>query len=295
MKEGFLIGGGILLAGLLLQLVAGPVNWSFFAWPVNIIVLVLILSLIGLMYVLRGNIHAFEWMMHYGAAVPSLVYPLSLTIVMGLTVQVEKGGIPGISRMLEFWPFVLSWTWMMLIAGLTSLNRIIHFKVREIPFILNHLGVFIAIVTATLGNGDKKEVNMIVSEGETEWHATDAEGGIFDPGIAIELHDFIMDVYQDGSPKRFASDITVYTRDGKNIRGTVDVNKPLKVGGWKIYQYGYDVASGTGSTYSEFLMVKDPWITWIYLGIFMMLAGALCLMFFMAPKPVRADEGGNEL
>ncbi len=46
-----------------------------------------------------------------------------------------------------------------------------------------------------------------------------------------------MDVYEDGSPKRFASEITVYTKDGKSISGTVDVNKPLKVNGWKIYQY----------------------------------------------------------
>ena len=45
--------------------------------------------------------------------------------------------------------------------------------------------------------------------------------------------------------------------------------------------------SGAESPYSTFQLVRDPWILWVYIGIFMMIAGALCLMLFMAPKPVR--------
>ena len=33
MKEGFLIGGGLIFAGLMLQLSVGPVLWDAFAWP----------------------------------------------------------------------------------------------------------------------------------------------------------------------------------------------------------------------------------------------------------------------
>ena len=110
---------------------------------------------------------------------------------------------------------------------------------------------------------------------------------VHEPGLAIELHKFIMEVYPNQMPKRFASDISVHTEDGKTVSGTVEVNKPLKVNGWKIYQYSYDVQKGPESEYSVFLLVRDPWIAWVYLGIFMMLAGALCLMLFMAPKPVK--------
>ena len=35
MKEGFLIGGGLIFAGLMLELSVGPVNWDAFRWPVN--------------------------------------------------------------------------------------------------------------------------------------------------------------------------------------------------------------------------------------------------------------------
>ena len=287
MKEGFLIGGGLLVTGLLLQWVLGPVEWSLLAWPVNQILLVLLVLVIGVMYALRRKVYAFEWMMHSSAAVPCLSYAAVLTILMGLLPQVRGEGLPWLSQMLRFWPFVLIWTWMMLISALAALNHLLRWKVKEIPFLLNHLGVFIAVVSATLGNADIRKLQMTAFTGEPEWRALDELGMVHEPGLAIELHQFTMEEYPDHTPKRFASDITVYTEDGKSVRGTVEVNKPLKVNGWKIYQYGYDSFRGAESTYSVFQLVRDPWIFWVYLGIFLMIAGALCLLFFMAPKPVK--------
>ena len=288
MKEGFLIGGGLLFTGLLLQVALGPIDWGLFAWPANLVVLVLLLALIGGMYALRRKVYAFEWMMHAGAAVPCLAYAAGLTMLMGLLPQVRMGGIPWLSQMLRFLPFVLIWTWMMVISALAALNHLLRWKWSEIPFILNHLGVVVAIVAATLGNADIRSLQMTVFSDEPEWRAVDDDGTVQEPGLAIELHQFTMDIYPDGTPKRFASDISVYTEDGKNLRGTVEVNKPLKVNGWKIYQYGYDVVKGPESAYSVFKLVKDPWIAWVYLGIFLMIAGALCLMLFLAPKPVKS-------
>lgn len=287
MKEGFLVGGGLMGAGLVLQLAVGPVDWDWLAWPVNLMVLILLLAAVGILYALRRNVYAFEWMMHAGAAVPCLVYAAALTMLMGLLPQVREGGMPWLSQMLRFWPFVLIWCWMMLISTLAALNHLLRWKWKEIPFLLNHLGVVVAIVAATLGNADIRSLELTAYTGEPEWRALDDEGTVHEPGLAIELHHFIMEVYPDHTPKRFASDISVYTDDGKTVQGTVEVNKPLKVNGWKIYQYSYDVKKGPESDYSVFRLVRDPWIAWVYLGIFMMLAGALCLMLFMAPKPVK--------
>ena len=35
MKEGFLIGGGLVVIGLMVQLCFGAVPWSAIAWPLN--------------------------------------------------------------------------------------------------------------------------------------------------------------------------------------------------------------------------------------------------------------------
>ena len=97
--------------------------------------------------------------------------------------------------------------------------------------------------------------------------------------LAVELKRFIMETYDDGSPRRFASDIQIFTQSGKNILATVDVNKPVEVDGWKIYQYGYDTQMGAQSSTSILELVSDPWLPAVYVGIYLMLAGALCMMF----------------
>ena len=277
--RGFLIGGGLFAVGLALQLTIGPVNWSLLAAPVNGIMLVLLPGILGLMYLLRKRVPAFAWLMHGQAAVAAITWALGITVVMGLLPQTRQGGIPWLSQMLRFWPFVLIWTWMMVISGLATINHLLRFKLKEIPFLLNHLGVFVTIVAATLGSADVRRLQMPVYYDHPEWRAVSDGDEMVDPGLAIELHRFTADFYEDGTPRHFASDISVYPEDGKDLRGTVEVNKPLKVNGWKIYQYGYDSASGSDSPYSVFLLVKDPWLPAVYAGIFLMLAGALSLFF----------------
>jgi ABC-type transport system involved in cytochrome c biogenesis permease subunit len=98
--------------------------------------------------------------------------------------------------------------------------------------------------------------------------------------LSIELKKFIMETYDDGSPKRFASEIHVTTKDGTTLDAVVDVNKPVEVDGWKIYQYGYDTQMGAQSQISILELVRDPWLPLVYAGIYMMLAGAVLLVVY---------------
>ena len=111
--------------------------------------------------------------------------------------------------------------------------------------------------------------------------------------IAIELKKFVMEVYDDGSPKRFASDIQILTKSGKNIQTTVEVNKPVEVDGWKIYQYSYDTERGAMSQVSILELVSDPWLPLVYAGIYMMLAGAVCMFLFGGKKKIVNRKPSN--
>jgi cytochrome c biogenesis protein ResB len=181
--------------------------------------------------------------------------------------------------MLSFWPFVLIYVYIAVILGVIILRRLTHLSswMRDVPFLLNHLGLFVALTTATLGNADMQRVKMIITVGEPEWRALTQQGAVKEMPIAIELKKFIMETYDDGSPKRFASEIQILTKTGKNIETTVDVNKPYEVDGWKIYQYGYDTQMGAESQISILELVSDPWLPLVYTGICMMLAGAVCM------------------
>jgi cytochrome c biogenesis protein ResB len=144
-------------------------------------------------------------------------------------------------------------------------------------FLLNHLGLFIALTTATLGNPDRQEMKMLVSLGQPERRAVDENQYIVEMPFGIELKRFVMETFEDGSPKRFASQVIIETKNGQKREATIDVNHPAKADGWKIYQYDYDSASGTMSEFSVLELVRDPWQPVVYTGICMMLLGALGL------------------
>ena len=297
MKEGLLFGGGLIMAGLALQLCVGQVKWEAFAWPVNGYVFGGFLILIAIAFLLRKKVYAFQFLSTYQAAIPAMVYAVVLTIIMGLTRQ--KAGGTWLNDMLSFWPFVLIYVYIAVILGIVILRRIINFQFsifnlkRDIPFLLNHLGLFLALTTATLGNADMRRLKMITAVGEPEWRALDANGVVKEMPLSIELKKFIMETYDDGSPKRFASEIRIQTKTKKDIETTVDVNKPYEADGWKIYQFGYDTQMGANSQISILELVSDPWLPLVYTGIYMMLAGAVCMFVFgRGVKGVRSEECG---
>jgi hypothetical protein len=79
-------------------------------------------------------------------------------------------------------------------------------------------------------------------------------------------------------PKRFTSDIEVFTPDGAGKRGFIEVNHPMRVGGWTIYQYGYDSAAGQLSSYSVLELVRDPWVVPVHAGFAMIALGAVAMI-----------------
>ena len=278
LADGFIFGGGLILLGFLLQAIFGPVNWDLIASPVNLIMLLALLVLVTVVYVMREKAGFFGWLGSPEAAVPAISCALFLTIIMGLTAQIPERGWLG--NMVTFWPFVICFVWLTVSVGLSAfggIRRVVH-SWKAIPYTLIHLGFFVTLVCATLGSADKRDLEMTLHEGETVSTASTEDGTSYETGLSVRLDDFTMETYPNGMPKRFASDVVVKGKSGKDITAVIEVNKPLKVDGWKMYQYGYDEEAGTESQVSILEIVKDPWLPLVYVGIFMMLAGALLML-----------------
>ena len=79
--------------------------------------------------------------------------------------------------------------------------------------------------------------------------------------------------------KSFKSDIRIIHKNSETEIITVEVNNPIQVNGWDIYQTDYNRTLGNLSDYSVIEMVKDPWLNVIYIGIFMMIFGASLMIF----------------
>ncbi len=404
-REGGMICVGLTGIGLVLHLFTGGVDWDSFAWPLNLYIAAIYLAVLVILYSVRKKVYFARWAMTYKAAVPSLVAVVLFTFLMGMIRQVpssvSSGDVSIFNRMLSFWPFILVYFWMTTIVGLVSLKHLFSFRPARIPFLLNHLGLFIALVSASLGSADMRRLTMNTRIGQAEWRASDVNGRLHELPLAVELKDFSIDEYPpklmlidnatgkvlpydtpehllledevesgvlsgwnveildkiemaasvsgedtvryvewpstgatyavhvravsrdgkrtaggwvscgsflfpyralrldsicslvmpDREPRRFSSDVIIYTENGKTQEETIEVNKPAEIEGWKIYQLSYDESKGRWSDISVFELVSDPWLPAVYVGIIMMMLGAVC-MFITAQKNNNQQIGG---
>ena len=98
-------------------------------------------------------------------------------------------------------------------------------------------------------------------------------------------------------PKRFMSDVEVSTPDGTTKSAILEVNHPLRIGSWTIYQHGYDNAAGRLSSYSSMELVYDPWIVPVYIGLIMIAFGAVAMIVrghSLSRKPLLTDNQEEE-
>lgn len=106
---------------------------------------------------------------------------------------------------------------------------------------------------------------------------------------ALKLSEQYSLVMLPAEPKKFSSELSIQTKSGKNITTTIEVNRPLKIEGWTIYQLSYDTSLGRWSNLSVLELVRDPWLPVVYFGIFLMMGGAAFLFITGKPK-----NGGTE-
>lgn len=291
-KEGFAVCGALMLVGLLLQWVFGPVAWSLVERPYNLILLVLLIFFTILGHALSSRFYVLEWMSKATAAVPTLLSVSVLLLVMGFTRQVGPYAEPtdalGLTRMVGFWPFVLVSVYAVFQVGLTVMTTVMRWRMgtplwRALLFGSSHLGLWLALVCATLGSSDMIRVMMVAQEGVTDNQGVDERHRLVALPFTVKLEDFGIDLYpadgaEEARPRRYYSAVTVHTKRGQTLQDTIEVNRPLRIHSWWIYQTGYDEAAGPQSKISILQMVRDPWIHSIYVGFIMMLVGAVLLL-----------------
>ena len=106
---------------------------------------------------------------------------------------------------------------------------------------------------------------------------------------ALRLNDNYSIVMTGSEPKRFVSNINIMSgKDDKQV--VIEVNKPFRTGNWMIYQYGYDNKAGRLSAYSIFEIVYDPWLYGVYIGIGLLAAGSVCLLWSGGKKKIKETK-----
>lgn len=143
-------------------------------------------------------------------------------------------------------------------------------------------------VTRGVNANGSSDSNLIKGQKQvvTGWITS---GSYLFPYQALRLKDGRMLAMPNREPRRFASLVNIYTQSGQNIQTEIEVNKPFTIEGWKIYQLSYNEQMGKWSNLSVFELVTDPWLPVVYIGIFMLLIGAVG-MFLTASRKKEVES-----
>ncbi len=89
-------------------------------------------------------------------------------------------------------------------------------------------------------------------------------------------------------PRRYQSHVIALTMDDEPQELFIEVNKPPKVKGWRLYQMSYNREMGKWSELSVIEVIRDPWLPIVYVGFIMLLAGAVYI--FWIGKEIKEEE-----
>jgi len=396
--ESFLIGFGLIVTGFFLEVFVASDTAFTLSYPFNIYFLIVYVLILFVLYKWFSKTQLIRWLTKVPASISSITLVTILVMIMGIIPQIpsENNIINnlGLNHITSNWAFLLIIFQFLTCLGLISIKRILQFKWSNFGFILNHTGLFLALIAGILGTGDLQRLSINVYENKPSFIATDANRNEVELPFAFYLKDFLIDEYNPklalvdnkngsiahndgknlylvekgetyyfhnfevkiedflpnairfgmryeavnelGSPpaakisvkniendsiqtawissgsfrypyeslkisedysvvmtipevKKFSSDIDILTKEGERISAILEVNKPFKYNGWKIYQLSYDDKMGKWSDLSVIELVRDPWLPLIYIGIFMMIAGAI-YMFWMGNKITKNQE-----
>ena len=407
--EGFFIAFILLIVGFGIEYFSGGKGIATLSWNVNAIIGILFINvLITVNYYFRES-NIVKFLSGIPASISAISVFTFVVLLMGLTPQFddqvgEFARKLGLSHITSSWQYLLIQTYFLITLGFVTLKKAIPFEWKNFGFILNHAGVWITIVTASLGTGDLKRLHLKLDETQAVWHAFDGENNSYKLPFAMKLLDFNIEEYNPKialvdnylgsivvddrvsaftiekgitqklldfeisieeylplsatlgqefriftekgaapssfikvknivsndtisgwiscgnfaikrrslkisdkyslymlSPvaKKYSSEIALYYHefsetDTTNISDTIliEVNKPFKFGGWKMYQQSYDEYLGRWAETSVIEIVRDPWLPLVYFGIFLMIAGAIYI--FWTGQKISLKEDKNE-
>lgn len=386
--ESFLIGCSLILLGLAFEAFTAHQNPLQLIYPYNLYILLSYCGVLVVLYHWFSDWIIIRWLTKVPASITSITLVTLVVMAMGIIPQTPSVypiiSTLGLDHITTHSAFYLTILFFLTCLGLISIKRIYQWKWSNLGFIVNHLGLFIALLAGILGSGDLERLSLDLYEGHPSIYAYNAIGTKTELPFAVYLNDFKIEEYapklalvdnskgeivhnngknlfliekesqysydnysveildflssssrvkdgyffvnEKGSPpsakirvtnhithtitegwvcsgsfkhpfealkvsdeysfvmtlpeaKKFSSDVSILNPDGSRLETMLEVNKPFSYKGYKLYQLSYNEKMGKWSNLSTIELVKDPWLPIVYIGMFMMIAGAIYMFW----------------
>ena len=269
MKRSVLIVLTIFITGLLIQAFAGYFPAEAFAFPINSAVLFAALAGLWVLWREKPGGAVCRWLASGNASIALIAAFLICCLILGMKMQhADAVSFPGFGNVRRTWWFILISIALMANLFVVILSR----RKKGIRFILNHIGVLVALIGCFFGAPDHTVSRAIVS-GEAVHEAVGENGEIVPLPAAMKLDDFNVELDSRGNVRNYRALIDV---DGKKVE--LRVNHPYRISiSEDVYLTSYD-RDNPEPRYCIVEVVRQPWKYLIWAGIVMMMAGSV-LMF----------------
>ncbi|AIH02581.1 cytochrome c biogenesis protein ResB [Riemerella anatipestifer] len=200
-RDALIINLGLLVLGVLLQYFLGNIPKQYVSFPYNIgagVGFVLVWTLIFYFFKQKKIISLLD----------SSPFAIVTTIVLGfLSIGLGVFNVApestyyntlnklGVNQITTTWYFALIFFILLVNLWLSILKRALVFQAKNITFLLNHFGLWLALFAGVLGQGDLTKLKMTLQDGRPEWRAVDENGHVVELPLALELKKFEMEIY----------------------------------------------------------------------------------------------------
>ena len=210
-----------------------------------------------------------RWLASGNASIALIAAFLICCLILGMKMQhADAASFPGFGNVRRTWWFILISIALMANLFVVILSR----RKKGIRFILNHIGVLVALIGCFFGAPDHTVSRAIVS-GEAVHEAVGENGEIVPLPATMKLDGFNVELDQRGNVRNYRALIDV---DGKKVE--LRVNHPYRISiSEDVYLTSYD-RDNPEPRYCIVEVVRQPWKYLIWAGIVMMMAGSV-LMF----------------
>ena len=251
---------------MLSHLIAMNEIWTFFAFPLNLLVSALWMLCLVWMRKTYSNTAVMRFLLSPAATISAIILLIAACLWIGISGDrtfVES--IIFVTVLL----YVQTVLFLITLRGWRRADGVIRWR-----FTFLHLGLLLAVGAGFWGAPDSKEYRMRIYVDESSREAITLEARRVALSYEISLLNVETEYSQDGVPSHYEALISV---NGKNPVA-LSVNHPYNV------KFGEDLYLASVSEESCVLqIVKEPWRYFALAGIILMLAGAF-LLFINGPR-----------
>ncbi len=251
-QQGFLIALFIAITGMLFEWLALGKGAALPSWPMNLFIGLSFAFILIFIHIFYGDLKTVRWLSRVPASISSIALFTLLTLIMGLTIQnsPDASGFmkySGLSHVRNSYVFLLSGMFLLTTLGLVIIRRITPFNYKNLGFTLNHLGLWIIVLSGSLGAGDLIRLSIYATKNEPVWYGFTGNREAREVPFSINLLDFDINEF----PPKIAYIETELMKLPEEHHpenfSMLEVGKEMDISGWHIVVDDFIMYAGKDS------------------------------------------------